>query len=116
MPNQLTLLDFGRGAAQQEDNLRDFFYRSAAYQQAVSRDIYLILGGKGAGKSAIYGILKDEAGTLSTFQSPNAVIVDEPFVLRDLNPTIARINNSRSNLWKLYFASLAAECIIAAPS
>ena len=109
----LSLLDFGRGAAQQEDNLREFFYRSGAYQQAVSGDIYLILGAKGAGKSAIFQRLKEEAGTIHTFREPSSMVADEPFIIRDLGPTMAEVSQSRTNVWKLYFASLAAERIVA---
>ncbi|MCX6954893.1 MAG: hypothetical protein NTV51_22270 [Verrucomicrobia bacterium] len=105
---QLSLLDFGRGAAQQEENLRQFFYKSGAYQQAISGDIYLILGAKGAGKSAIFQRLKEEFTKIPTFEAPSAVIIDEPFSLRDLWPVISPVSQSRTNLWKLYFASLAA--------
>lgn len=46
-------VDFGLGAAQQEQQLKNYFYRSGSFKLACSEKTYLILGGKGAGKSAI---------------------------------------------------------------
>jgi ABC-type arginine transport system ATPase subunit len=50
-------IDFGVGASQQEKYLADYFYRSGSFEQASSEKTYLILGGKGAGKSAIFRVL-----------------------------------------------------------
>ena len=52
--SNLDTIDFGIGAAEQERHLRDFFYRSTSFDLACSEKTYLVLGPKGAGKSAIF--------------------------------------------------------------
>ena len=43
----LETIDFGLGAAQQEQHLRNYFYRSGSFKLATSEKTYLVLGGGG---------------------------------------------------------------------
>src|SRR5258705_955965 len=64
----LETIDFGLGAAQQEKQLRTYFYRSGSFKLACSDKTYLVLGAKGAGKSAIFRMLQELHGEISIFQ------------------------------------------------
>jgi hypothetical protein len=60
--SDLERIDFGLGAAQQERHLTNYFYRSGSFKLACSDKTYLILGAKGAGKSAIFRCCKSCIG------------------------------------------------------
>jgi hypothetical protein len=109
--NDLTRIDFGLGAAQQEKHLNQFFYRSGAFEQARSDKVFLILGSKGAGKSAIFRMLKELHEEISIFRAPNIWIADEP-QLRDHAAILETITKSRISLWRFYIASLMAKQVI----
>jgi ABC-type multidrug transport system ATPase subunit len=83
-------IDFGLGAAQQEQQLKNYFYRSGSFKLASSDKTYLILGAKGAGKSAIFQMLQELHKEISVFRSPNIWIADEP-QLRDHWATLKSI-------------------------
>ncbi len=104
-------IDFGLGAAQQEKHLDQFFYRSGAFEQAASDRIFLILGSKGAGKSAIFKMLKELHDEITIFRAPNLWIADEP-QLRDHAAALKSVTDSRVALWRFYIASLLAKQII----
>lgn len=104
-------IDFGIGAAQQERHLRDFFYRSTSFDLACSEKTYLILGPKGAGKSAIFQMLGELQDEVQIFQKPNQWVGDEP-QLRDHWNTIHSITESKVALWRFYLASLIAERLL----
>jgi ABC-type nitrate/sulfonate/bicarbonate transport system ATPase subunit len=67
----LQKLDFGSGASEFEDNLKDFFYRSISFAQAISEKTFVIVGSKGAGKSAIFRMFGDLQAEVPIFQHPN---------------------------------------------
>jgi hypothetical protein len=102
-------IDFGVGASQQEKHLANYFYRSGSFEQASSEKTYLILGGKGAGKSAIFRMLGEWQHEISIFRDPNVFLADEPR-LRDLWATLqAHGISSKATLWRFYVASLIIE-------
>ncbi|MCC6127037.1 MAG: hypothetical protein IT426_18920 [Pirellulales bacterium] len=106
--SDLVKIDFGLGAAQQEKNLKDYFYRSGSFQSACSEKTYLVLGAKGAGKSAIFKMFQELESEIKIFSSPNLWIHDEP-QLRDHWTTLQKIRNSSEiTLWRFYIASLIA--------
>lgn len=110
-------IEFGSISAQQETHLSDYFYRSGAFIQAGDRNTYLVLGAKGAGKSAIYKMLFELKKEIKSFALPHIGIADEP-QLRDLWEILISNNLTKSkvNLWKFYFASLLADCLIKDPN
>jgi ABC-type methionine transport system ATPase subunit len=69
--SDLEKIDFGLGAAQQEQQLGNYFYRSGSFKLACSDKTYLILGAKGAGKSAIFRMLQELQAEIPIFQPPN---------------------------------------------
>lgn len=107
----LDRIDFGLGAAQQEKHLSQFFYRSGAFQQARSDRVFLILGSKGAGKSAIFRMLKELQSEIPIFKPPNLWIADEP-QLRDHAGVMRPVSGSNVALWRFYIASLLAKQVI----
>jgi len=107
--SDLEKLDFGLGAAQQERHLGNYFYRSGAFKLAGSDKIYLILGAKGAGKSAIFRMLSELESSIPIFARPNLCVRDEP-LLRDHYATLQALPNaSLATLWRFYIASLIAD-------
>lgn len=107
--SELDKLDFGLGAAQQERHLRNYFYRSGSFKLACSDKIYLILGAKGAGKSAIFKMLGELESEIAIFAKPNLCVMDDPR-LRDHYATFQTLSNaSLATLWRFYMASLIAD-------
>ena len=106
---ELDKIDFGLGAAQQEQHLKQYFYRSGSFTLACSNKTYLILGAKGAGKSAIFWMFKELESDIKIFLRPNLWVSDEP-QLRDHWATLQKHNMvSQVTLWRFYVASLIAK-------
>lgn len=97
--SNLEKIDFGLGAAQQEQHLTDYFYRSGSFKMAGSDKTYLILGAKGAGKSAIFRMLQELRAEIAILKSP----------LQAQNIT------SQITLWRFYAASLIAKLCLDHP-
>ncbi|MGD0413380.1 MAG: hypothetical protein ABSC18_16940 [Verrucomicrobiota bacterium] len=112
--SDLDKLDFGLGAAQQERHLGNYFYRSGAFKLACSDKIYLVLGAKGAGKSAIFKMFGELENEIPIFSSPNIWVSDEPLLLRDHYLTLQEAKiQSQVTLWRFYVASLIARrCLL----
>ena len=105
----LESIDFGLGAAQQEQQLKSYFYRSGSFKLASSDKTYLILGAKGAGKSAIFQMLQEFHREITVFHHPNIWVADEP-QLRDHWATLKSNGiTSYVTLWRFYAASLIAK-------
>lgn len=108
-------IDFGVGAAHHEQHLANFFYRSGAFQAACSAKTYLILGAKGAGKSAIFRMLQELRDEIPLFQAPNLWLPDEPR-LRDYAATLRGLQiTSAVTLWRFYVATLIIGACLAHP-
>jgi len=109
----LDKIDFGLGAAQLERQLKQYFYRSGSFEFACSDKTYLILGAKGAGKSAIFRMFKELESEISIFERPNLWIGDEP-QLRDHWATLQNLSATpQVTLWRFYVASLIANNCLA---
>ncbi|MGD0536509.1 MAG: hypothetical protein ABSC03_02560 [Verrucomicrobiota bacterium] len=105
----LDKIDFGLGAAQQEQQLKNYFYRSSSFALACSDKTYLILGAKGAGKSAIFRMFRELESEINILSKPNLWISDEPQP-RDHWATLREHGmTSRVTLWRFYLASLIAK-------
>ena len=63
-------LDFGAGAADHERSLSNYFYRSQAFERACDPAICLVVGEKGAGKSAIFLMMQEKSQEISEFPEP----------------------------------------------
>ena len=107
--DSLDKLDFGLGAAQQEQQLRQYFYRSGSFKLACSEKTYLILGAKGAGKSAIFRMFKELEKEMGLFASPNLWVSDEPLLRVHWDSLQKAGQNSQVTLWRFYVASLVAK-------
>jgi len=109
-------IDFGLGAAQQEQHLSNYFYRSGSFGLACSDRTYLILGAKGAGKSAIFRMFRELQSEVKILSKPNLWISDEPQP-RDHWATLKEHRmNSRVTLWRFYVASLLVKCCLEQPN
>lgn len=111
----LDSVDFGVGAAHQEQHLSNFFYRSGAFKDACSAKTYLILGAKGSGKSAIYRMLDELRAEIPILQSPNLWIADEPR-LRDYATNLRALGiTSNVTLWRFYVSTLLIGACLSHP-
>jgi hypothetical protein len=107
--SNLEKIDFGLGAAQQEQQLANYFYRSGSFKLACSDKTYLVLGAKGAGKSAIFRMLQELHAEIPILQQPNLWIADEPQLREHWSILQANQIDSRITLWRFYIASLIAK-------
>lgn len=110
----LAEIDFGSGAAQQEQHLTDYFYRSGSFNLAASDKTFLVLGAKGAGKSAIFRMLQELSGDIPIFQHPNRWFADEPQLRDHWDILQANGIKSQETLWRFYAASLIAKVCLEA--
>jgi hypothetical protein len=108
----LEKIDFGFGAAQHDTNLKHYFYKSVAFDLACSDRVYLILGAKGAGKSAIYQMLCEWAHKISIFTKPNLWLGEEPKLHQHWSTLHPAVSSSKVALWRFYIASLIAGRLI----
>jgi hypothetical protein len=111
---ELGSIDFGSGAAQQEQHLTNYFYRSGSFNLAASEKTFLVLGAKGAGKSAIFRMLQELNAEIAVLQPPNHWIADEPQLRDHWDILVASGIKSQETLWRFYAASLIAKVCLEA--
>lgn len=110
----LKSLDLGSGVAEREvKNLRNFFFESPDWEKVISGDVDLVFGPKGAGKSAIYFLLKEHANEL---KKRNILLVsgEKPFgqtVFRSVEDQLPDSEREFIALWKIYFVTLVADAL-----
>jgi hypothetical protein len=112
MANNLSIekLNFGDSAADHEDALSSYFYQNLQFDAACDPGTCLVLGEKGAGKSAIWRMMRDKSQEIPSLANPNFFVgalanLREHFQL--LRSKLAA-PFSPVTLWKFYFASIAA--------
>ena len=116
MPTELSIdqLDFGDSAADHEASLSSYFYQNQLFEEACEPRICLVIGEKGAGKSAIWRMMQDKSQEIAALANPNFFVATvanlrEHFqLLRSKLPT----SFSAVTLWKFYFASIAALALV----
>lgn len=103
-------LDFGSGAADHERSLSNYFYRNQAFERACDPDICLVVGEKGAGKSAIFLMMKDKSQEIPEFKNPNFFVATTVNLREHFHLLRSKLQGPISyvTLWKFYFASIAA--------
>ncbi len=112
MANNLSIekLNFGDSAADHEEALSNYFYQNQLFDSACEPRICLVLGEKGAGKSAIFRMMQDKSQDIPSLANPNffvgtlANLREHSQLLRTKLPD----HFSLVTLWKFYFASIAA--------
>lgn len=114
--SDLDRIDFGLGAAQQEQHLTNYFYRSGSFGLACSDKTYLILGPKGAGKSAIFRMLQELNQEIRILQPPNLWVADEPQLREHGSMLRGQQITSAITLWRFYVASLIAQVCLDQPT
>ncbi|MGD1001365.1 MAG: hypothetical protein ABSA67_11790 [Candidatus Brocadiia bacterium] len=110
--NALEKIDFGFGAAQHDTNLKHYFYKSVAFDLTCSDRIYLVLGAKGAGKSAIYQMLREWEDKIPIFKKPNLWLGEEPQLQQHWATLHPAVSSSKVGLWRFHIASLIAGLLI----
>ena len=110
----VNLLDFGAGAADHERSLSNYFYRSQAFERACDPDICLVLGEKGAGKSAIFLMMKEKSQGISEFRNQNFLVATTVNLREHFHLLRSKLPGPPSHvtLWKFYFASIAALTVL----
>ena len=103
-------LDFGDSAADHEASLSNYFYHNQLFVDACEPRICLVLGEKGAGKSAIWRMMRDKSQDISALANPNFFIATLANLREHFQLLRAKLPTSFSpvTLWKFYFASIAA--------
>lgn len=117
MPTRLELLrelSFGHRIAEDEaKNLAKYFVETEQWRTIFGGKADIVYGAKGAGKSAIYALLKDKEGDLSR---RNIILTsaEEPrgdTVFSDLVNDPPTSESEFVNLWKLYLLSLVGRIL-----
>jgi hypothetical protein len=103
-------LDFGDSAADHEDSLSNYFYQNQLFESACEPRICLVLGEKGAGKSAIWRMMEDRSQGIPAFANPNFFFATLANLREHFQLLRSKLPSSFSavTLWKFYFASIAA--------
>jgi hypothetical protein len=108
--SELLKLDFGSGASEFEENLKDFFYRSVSFALASSEKTFVIVGSKGAGKSAIFRMFGELQNEISIFHLPNLWLAEQPSLREHLHVLASKsLPTSQVVLWRFYIATLVAQ-------
>ena len=115
----LEKMTFGKDTAENEDNLADYFLETRIWSQIKQQEKYLILGSKGAGKSALYRMLQNEEQILkkNNIFLIGAVQVRGEAAFSKLahQKEVQRAfldEEDMKNLWKLYFIQLITDKLI----
>ncbi|MGD0007018.1 MAG: hypothetical protein ABSE93_00530 [Terriglobia bacterium] len=106
----LNKLDFGTGASEQERSLKNYFYRSLAFDHACQDSICLILGSKGSGKSAIFRMMDEGSQDIASFKNPNIYLPTDANLRNHYILLQAKLRSRVDfvTLWKFYFGSIVA--------
>jgi hypothetical protein len=68
---EIGAINFGAGAADHERSLSNYFYRNQAFDRACDAEVCLVIGEKGAGKSAIFLMMKEMSQSIKDLANPN---------------------------------------------
>jgi hypothetical protein len=74
MRPEKVLVSLGDGNAENERNFDKVFVETSDYRSAADGSKNLILGGRGAGKSAIFRMLSERSNTVSSGMAPSLVV------------------------------------------
>jgi hypothetical protein len=107
-------LDFGDSAADHEASLANYFYKNQLFEEACEPRICLVLGEKGAGKSAIWRMMQDKSQEIPAIANPNFFIATLANLREHFQLLRTKLPSSVSpvTLWKFYFASIAALALL----
>lgn len=104
--SKLEQIDFGAGAAELENDLGQYFYRSVAFDRAASDRTFVITGSKGAGKSTIFRMFKDLWPEIPALRLPNLWLADEPSARVHWETIVHEgLPKSLVFLWRFYLAT-----------
>lgn len=115
-------LNFGNVDAKQDELLKDWFISTNDFKKFFNKKYYLILGGKGSGKSAIFNLVikyKNIAENLSGEKLENILILpayglghNDEINFEEIKKISPKNHNDFLFLWKLYIALRIGALII----
>lgn len=110
----LEAITFGQRVAEQEmHELGSYFVETVAWKSIYAGDVDVVYGPKGAGKSALYSLLRDREQALLG-RGVRLISAENPSgapVFRDLVADPPVSSGEFRNLWKLYVLSLVARSL-----
>jgi hypothetical protein len=110
----LRQLSFGNQVAEEErETLKDYFVKTQAWERINKGDIDIIYGPKGAGKSALYFLIQENA---AEFHKRRVLLVaaENPQgapAFKDLEVDPPTTEREFTAIWKLYFLSLVGRAM-----
>lgn len=111
----LESITLGTVAAERDTNLVEWFVNTNAFRRVTSRDITLVLGAKGTGKTAIYKYLIENQGFIEGLQEHMMIPTSDIQGVADFHQLLSVSRGEAEDyrgLWKLYFAVILARTII----
>jgi len=100
-PELLETIKIETGIAEDQDNLKEFYVKTKDYKKSLSDDIVLIIGRKGAGKTALFKILEAERKSQSITLRPPKPEDDPYFLSKDALLEIEK--HLKESNWELYW-------------
>lgn len=106
-------LDFGFVDAE-HDNLSDFFYSTPVFEQIIQGKIDLILGYKGAGKSALFKAMVDFQGFHKGIEEKYILPINSPSSFIHVGKIEENLFSQVQfwEMWKIYFCILIGKFLI----
>jgi len=114
----LDILNFGSIDAE-NDNLLEYFYFTPVFEQILGGNIDLILGPKGAGKSAIFRTMVDLQGFCKGIEEKYLLPINDPNHFIQVLPKEDKSKIDQDYLrilWKVYLSILIGKYLIESPT
>lgn len=112
----LDKLKIGNGSSEDEKNIREYFLLTSAFEKVIYDDADIIEGYQGSGKSAIYGMISNDAKYFGKEKLFSNISILEAVNI-DGHPIISLFNQVPNGFdykyaWKLYFFIIISNWII----
>ena len=115
---QLRKTEFGSINAEDDNGLIEYFVETPVFDEILEGKLDLIIGPKGAGKSAIFKIIAEKQGFLKGIEDKLIIPINTPNSMLELESIKERVNDEQRTyrlLWKVFVALFIAKSIIESP-
>jgi hypothetical protein len=101
----LKRIDLGNDEAEQDERLREYFIRTAHYENTISGIKTIIIGRKGSGKSAIFTLAKEQLEKRGDLVIPITPVQYSLNALKDYKESGITAEQAHTNAWKITLLS-----------
>jgi hypothetical protein len=101
----LEKINLGNDEAEQDERLREYFIKTAHYENTISGNKTIIIGRKGSGKSAIFTLAKEQLEKRGDFVISITPMQYSFNALKDYKETGITAEQAHANAWKITLLS-----------